>query len=203
MKKTANTYHGYDQEKLRSQGTSANHVVYGKVSMFDCLLRTVIHIALDPDSQSQVREDSMKETADDVFKAATSILLKVLELQNDGLNMVQTMSIEANLVPLHQFTLNCMSKEDLVQLDQKVLYFLDESIIDDRKQLMVQLVWHVCSIESINRGLDLARDFRLYKTLTQIAYQGGKLEHYDRIYEILGNEQGEYRVEWAMRTVYD
>ena len=80
---------------------------------------------------------------------------------------------------------------------------MDESINDDRKQLMVQLVWHVCAIESINRGLDLARDFRLYKTLTQIAYQGGKLEHYDRIYEILGNEQGEYKVEWAMRTVYE
>ena len=66
---------------------------------------------------------------------------------------------------------------------------------------MVKLVWKVFRVIGCVEALNAARNFNLYKTLTQIAYHGGQREHYSHIYDIVNN--GDYRLEWAMRAIYE
>lgn len=52
LKQTAFRHHDYDENKLRTQGTTPMHVIYSRISMFDCFLQVVVQIALSPDTQS-------------------------------------------------------------------------------------------------------------------------------------------------------
>ena len=66
---------------------------------------------------------------------------------------------------------------------------------------MVQLVWKVNAVQGCEKALDLAEKFSLYKTLTQIAYQSKDSRMYARIHDVV--DSGLYKLEWAMRTVYE
>ena len=66
---------------------------------------------------------------------------------------------------------------------------------------MVQLVWHVQKVEGYLQALDLAKKFRLYKTLTNLAYHSHDSEFYEKIHEIV--DSGEYKIEWAIRAVFE
>lgn len=70
---------------------------------------------------------------------------------------------------------------------------------------MVSLVWQIQRVNSAENGyekaLEYAKKFKLYKTLTQVAYRSNQVDLYDSIHEVI--EGTDYRVEWAMRTVYE
>lgn len=52
LKQTAFRHHDFDENKLRTQGTTPMHVIYSRISMFDYFLQVVVQIALSPDTQS-------------------------------------------------------------------------------------------------------------------------------------------------------
>ena len=66
---------------------------------------------------------------------------------------------------------------------------------------MVKLTWHARTILGTEHALELSKNFNLFKTMTQIAYHGGAPEHYQYIYEVIQSQK--YRLEWAMRAVYE
>ena len=66
---------------------------------------------------------------------------------------------------------------------------------------MVQLALHAREVLGTEAALDLSKNFNLFKTMTRIAYQGGEPEHYQHIYETVQSQK--YRLEWAMRAVYE
>jgi len=52
LRNTALRVHGYDEDKLRSQGVTPTHIIYSKISTFDTFLQTLMQVALSPDAQS-------------------------------------------------------------------------------------------------------------------------------------------------------
>ena len=74
------------------------------------------------------------------------------------------------------------------------------STIERPQALMVELVKRIHMLDDANLALDLAKNFELYKTLTQLAYLSGEL-YYERIHAIV--DSGAYKLEFAMRVVYD
>lgn len=70
---------------------------------------------------------------------------------------------------------------------------------------MVSLIWQIQRVNGATNGyvkaLDYAKKFKLYKTLTQVAYRSNQVQLYEAIHEVI--EMGFYRVEWALRAVYE
>lgn len=64
----------------------------------------------------------------------------------------------------------CEKKVDLERVDSNILFYLQESGLHDKNERMVHLVWHVQRVAGDEKALDLAKKFRLYKTLVNIAY---------------------------------
>ena len=54
LKSTALRVHGFDEDRLRSQGVTPTHVIYSRISMFDTFLQKLIEVALSPDSFEQI-----------------------------------------------------------------------------------------------------------------------------------------------------
>ena len=78
---------------------------------------------------------------------------------------------------------------------------LQESLLEDKNQRMVRLAWHVQQVSGFEAAIILARKFRIFKTVTNLAYHSGDTELYEAIYEIV--DSNEYQLVWAMRAVYD
>ena len=68
MRYTCEKYFGYNEDKFKSQGMTATHVIFSRISSFDLFVQTVVHIALSPNESIRIRGD--KGTERDVFNAA-------------------------------------------------------------------------------------------------------------------------------------
>ena len=190
--------HGYDQDKLRSQGVTPTHIIYSKISTFDTFLQMLMQVALDPQAQSQVREGEESEA--DVLKIVANLVSTVIKIKPD---LSPTLTTPVSLKLLHALTLIYTDKEDLRELADCLMSHLARSQFEDKEKfpMMVEVVWHVKNIEGFERALSLSKTFKLYKTLTQIAYQSGEPDFYLWIHAVV--DEGAYKLEWAMRTVYE
>ena len=79
LRQTTYRHHGYDDSKLKSQGTTPTHVVYSRISTFDLFLQNAIHVALSPDALSQICQG--EESDADVLKVALRVVSLVLEIE--------------------------------------------------------------------------------------------------------------------------
>ena len=123
MRQTAESVHGYDEAKFRSQGTTPTHVIYSRISSFDSFFRTIIQIVLNPISQSQIRVEG-KETEKDVFNAAMRIVVAVLLLAPD---LTPTLVQPETISLLFALATRCENKADLERVDDKIMFYLQQS----------------------------------------------------------------------------
>jgi len=130
-----------------------------------------------------------------------SLVSRVLEIKTE---LTPTLAVPDSVKLLYRLALRCTEAADLASIVLSTLVHLSkcqELPMLEQKEMMVQLVWHVRNVLGDLRALDLCKAFELCKTLTQIAYRGGTPEHYERIYSVV--DEGAYKLEWAMRTVYE
>ena len=126
------------------------------------------------------------------------IIIQLLEIKHD---LTPTISQDHMIIAFFNLALSCERSTDLEKVADKILAHLQVSNVENKFPMMVQLVWKVNQILGCEQALELAKSFNLFKTLTQIAYQSNNQNHYDKIHEIVDN--GLYKLEWAMRTVYE
>ena len=115
------------------------------------------------------------------------------------------MTEQETVTLLFDLTSRCEDRNVLDNIADPVFRFLEASTLQDKYPRMVSLVWQIQRVNSAENGyekaLEYAKKFKLYKTLTQVAYRSNQVDLYDSIHEVI--EGTDYRVEWAMRTVYE
>lgn len=142
-----------------------------------------------------------------MFKAATRVVLLVLEMhlsltsQVSNSDLTPTLSQPSTINLVAGLALRCNDKEVLKKVDGQILFLLSRSELQSRQSLMVALVRHLESTVSIEHALDICKTFRMFKSLTQIAYRGGQPHHFNYIYSVVNSQ--EYKLEWAMREVFE
>ena len=119
MRLTCDRCYGYNDDKFRSQGTTATHVIFSRISSFDLFVQTVAHIALSPNESSQIRQG--EETERDVYDASMEIITLVLDIKPD---LTPTLSQEQMVRLLLNLAMNCYNSNDLDKIAGKILFHL-------------------------------------------------------------------------------